>query len=68
MLDEDLAKIWPLIYDGQSDSACFDNALELLVMGGYSIAHAMMMIIPEAWENHTLMDSNRRASTSITRR
>ncbi|TAN56316.1 MAG: glutamate synthase subunit alpha, partial [Betaproteobacteria bacterium] len=52
---------WPLIYDGQSDSASFDNALELLVMGGYSVAHAMMMMIPEAWENHTLMDASRRA-------
>ena len=61
ILGEDLAKIWPLIYDGQSDSASFDNALELLVMGGYSIAHAMMMMIPEAWENHTLMDPARRA-------
>ncbi|MBW8905127.1 MAG: glutamate synthase subunit alpha, partial [Betaproteobacteria bacterium] len=56
-----LEKIWPLIYDGQSDSASFDNALELLVMGGYSVAHAMMMMIPEAWENHTLMDPARRA-------
>ena len=53
MLGEDLDKVWPLIYDGQSDSASFDNALELLVMGGYSIAHAMMMLIPEAWEGHT---------------
>jgi len=61
VLGDDLAKIWPLIYDGQSDSASFDNALELLVMGGYSVAHAMMMMIPEAWENHTLMDSSRRA-------
>jgi len=61
VLDEDLNKIWPLIYDGQSDSACFDNALELLVMGGYSVAHAMMMMIPEAWENHALMDPARRA-------
>ncbi|HJS38610.1 MAG TPA: glutamate synthase large subunit [Burkholderiales bacterium] len=61
VLDEDLGKIWPLIYDGQSDSASFDNALELLVMGGYSVAHAMMMMIPEAWENHTLMDPARRA-------
>src|SRR5688572_12474801 len=61
ILSEDLAKIWPLIYDGQSDSASFDNALELLVMGGYSVAHAMMMMIPEAWENHTLMDPARRA-------
>jgi glutamate synthase (NADPH) large chain len=61
ILNKDLDKIWPLIYDGQSDSASFDNALELLVMGGYSIAHAMMMMIPEAWENHTLMDPARRA-------
>ena len=61
ILRDDLGKIWPLIYDGQSDSASFDNALELLVMGGYSVAHAMMMMIPEAWENHTLMDPARRA-------
>jgi glutamate synthase domain-containing protein 2/glutamate synthase domain-containing protein 1/glutamate synthase domain-containing protein 3 len=61
VLGKDLGKIWPLIYDGQSDSASFDNALELLVMGGYSVAHAMMMMIPEAWENHTLMDPSRRA-------
>ena len=61
ILDEDLNKLWPLIYDGQSDSASFDNALELLVMSGYSAAHAIMMMIPEAWEGHTLMDANRRA-------
>ena len=61
ILGRDLDKLWPLIYDGQSDSASFDNALELLVMSGYTVAHAMMMMIPEAWENHTLMDANRRA-------
>ena len=61
ILGKDLNKLWPLIYDGQSDSASFDNALELLVMSGYSVAHAMMMMIPEAWEGHTLMDANRRA-------
>jgi glutamate synthase (NADPH) large chain len=61
ILGNDLNKIWPLIYDGQSDSASFDNALELLVMSGYSVAHAMMMMIPEAWESHTLMDPARRA-------
>jgi glutamate synthase domain-containing protein 2/glutamate synthase domain-containing protein 1/glutamate synthase domain-containing protein 3 len=61
ILGKDLEKIWPLIYDGQSDSASFDNALELLVMGGYSVAHAMMMMIPEAWENHALMDPARKA-------
>ncbi len=61
ILGRDLDKLWPLIYDGQSDSASFDNALELLVMSGYSLAHAMMMMIPEAWEGHTLMDDSRRA-------
>jgi len=61
VLGDDLGKVWPLIYDGQSDSASFDNALELLVMGGYSVAHAMMMMIPEAWEQHTMMDLARRA-------
>jgi glutamate synthase (NADPH/NADH) large chain len=61
VLGEDLQKLFPLIYEGQSDTACFDNALELLVMAGYPIAQAMMMMIPEAWENHTLMDENRKA-------
>ena len=61
ILGRDLEKLWPLIYDGQSDSASFDNALELLVMSGYSVAHSVMMMIPEAWEGHTLMDSSRRA-------
>jgi glutamate synthase (NADPH/NADH) large chain len=61
ILGKDLDKVWPLIYEGQSDSASFDNALELLTMSGYSLAHAMMMLIPEAWEKHTLMDPHRRA-------
>jgi glutamate synthase (NADPH/NADH) large chain len=61
VMGDDLQKLFPLIYEGQSDTACFDNALELLVMAGYPIAQAMMMMIPEAWENHALMDENRRA-------
>ena len=61
VLGDDLKKLFPLIYEGQSDTASFDNALELLLMAGYPIAQAMMMMIPEAWENHTLMDENRRA-------
>ncbi len=61
VLGDDLEKIWPLIYDGQSDSASFDNALELLLMGGYSLAHAMMTLIPEAWAGNPLMDEERRA-------
>ncbi len=61
LFGEDMAKVWPLIAEGQSDSACFDNALELLVAGGYSLAHAMMMLIPEAWAGNPLMDEKRRA-------
>ncbi|MCX7186743.1 MAG: glutamate synthase large subunit [Methylophilales bacterium] len=61
LLGEDLEKLWPLIVDGQSDSACFDNCLELLVAGGYSLPHAMMMLIPEAWSGNPLMDEERRA-------
>lgn len=61
ILGKDLEKVWPLIPEGQSDSACFDNALELLVQGGYSLAHAMMMLIPEAWVGNPLMDEKRRA-------
>ena len=61
LLGEDLDKLWPLIGDGNSDSATFDNALELLVAGGYSLSHAMMLMIPEAWNDNPLMDQERRA-------
>ncbi|HET8898609.1 MAG TPA: glutamate synthase-related protein [Rhodanobacteraceae bacterium] len=61
VLGDDLPKLWPLIYPGQSDTASFDNCLELLTMAGYPLAHAMMMMIPEAWEKHTLMDPSHRA-------
>ncbi len=64
LMGEDLEKLWPLIAEGQSDSAAFDNALELLVAGGYSLPHAMMMLIPEAWSNESankLMDADRHA-------
>jgi glutamate synthase (NADPH/NADH) large chain len=57
----DISKLWPISYEGQSDTACFDNALEFLVMGGYSLAHAAMMLIPEAWAGNPLMDGKRRA-------
>jgi glutamate synthase (NADPH/NADH) large chain len=56
----DISKLWPISYEGQSDTACFDNALEFLVRGGYSLAHAMMMLIPEAWAGNPLMDEARR--------
>jgi glutamate synthase (NADPH/NADH) large chain len=61
LLGDDLDKLWPLIGDGASDSATFDNALELLVSGGYSLAHAMMLMIPEAWDGNVLMDRKRHA-------
>ena len=61
VLGDDLKKIWPLIQEGQSDTASFDNALELLVMAGYSMAHAMMMLIPEAWASNDQMDKKRKA-------
>jgi glutamate synthase (NADPH/NADH) large chain len=57
----DIKKLWPISYEGQSDTACFDNALEFLVQGGYSLAHAAMMLIPEAWAGNPLMDAKRRA-------
>ncbi len=61
LLGDDLDKLWPLIAEGQSDSACFDNALELLLAGGYSLGQAMMILIPEAWSGNPLMDEKRRA-------
>ncbi|MFA7669514.1 MAG: glutamate synthase central domain-containing protein, partial [Burkholderiaceae bacterium] len=61
VLGDDLQKLYPIVYEGQSDTATFDNCLELLVMSGYSLAHAMMIMIPEAWEQHASMDENRRA-------
>ena len=57
----DISKLWPISYEGQSDTACFDNALEFLTMGGYSLAHAAMMLIPEAWAGNPTMDTKRRA-------
>ncbi|MBX9774869.1 MAG: glutamate synthase large subunit [Xanthobacteraceae bacterium] len=61
LFGDDISKLWPISYEGQSDTACFDNALEFLVQGGYSLAHAMMMMIPEAWAGNPLMDEERRA-------
>ena len=61
LLGPDLDKMWPLIPHGQSDTACVDNALELLVAGGYPLSHAMMMLIPEAWSGNPLMDPKRKA-------
>jgi glutamate synthase (NADPH/NADH) large chain len=61
VLGDDLKKLYPISLDGQSDTATFDNALELLTMSGYPLAQAAMMMIPEAWEQHSTMDERRRA-------
>ncbi|MGH8514138.1 MAG: glutamate synthase central domain-containing protein, partial [Gammaproteobacteria bacterium] len=61
LFGNDISKLWPISYEGQSDTACFDNALEFLIQGGYSLSHAMMMLIPEAWAGNPLMDPARRA-------
>ena len=61
LIGDDLEKLWPLIGDGNSDSATFDNCLELLLAGGYSLSHAVMLMIPEAWLDNPLMDEHRRA-------
>ena len=58
---DDISRLWPISYEGQSDTACFDNALEFLTMGGYPLAHAMMMLIPEAWAGNQSMNEERRA-------
>jgi glutamate synthase (NADPH) large chain len=61
LFGDDISKLWPISYEGQSDTACFDNALEFLIRGGYSMAHAVMMLIPEAWAGNTLMSEDRKA-------
>src|ERR1700690_1304257 len=58
---KDISRLWPISYEGQSDTACFDNGLEFLVQGGYSLPHAVMMMIPEAWAGNPLMDEERRS-------
>ncbi|AHG89885.1 ferredoxin-dependent glutamate synthase [Gemmatirosa kalamazoonensis] len=57
---DDLQKLYPLVGEDQSDSACVDNVLEFLVQGGRSLPHAMMMLVPEAWEGNRQMDLDRR--------
>ncbi len=61
VLGEDLKKLYPISFAGQSDTATFDNCLELLTMAGYPISQAVMMMIPEPWEQHESMDERRRA-------
>jgi len=61
VLGADLQKLYPISFAGQSDTATFDNCLELLVAAGYPMAQAAMMMIPEPWEQHATMDETRRA-------
>ena len=56
----DLKRMLPILMEGQSDSAAFDSVLELLIMSGRSLPHAVMMMIPEAWSKNDLMDAKRR--------
>jgi glutamate synthase (ferredoxin) len=58
---DDLKKVLPVTRDGLSDSATFDNVLEFLVMNGRSLPHAILMMIPEPWQNHESMSPERRA-------
>ena len=60
LFGDDLEKLYPIVYEEQSDSACLDNAVEFLVMAGRSLPHAMMMLIPEPWVGNPHMDLNRR--------
>ena len=57
----DLKKIFPIILEGGSDSAIFDNVLEFLVMAGRPLPHAVLMMIPEAWSGHESMSEERKA-------
>ena len=65
---KDISRLWPISYEGQSDTACFDNGLEFLVQGGYSLPHAVMMMIPEAWAGNPLMDEAAPRVLRISRR
>jgi glutamate synthase (NADPH/NADH) large chain len=60
LFGDDLEKLYPIVYESQSDSASLDNAVEFLVMGGRSLPHAMMMLIPEPWVGNVQMDLARR--------
>ena len=61
LFGEDLRKVFPIIQEDGSDSAKFDNCLEFLALSGRSLPHAVMMMIPEPWENHESMEEKKRA-------
>ena len=60
LFGKDLEKLYPIVSENQSDSACLDNAIEFLTMGGRSLPHVMMMLIPEPWVANPQMDLDRR--------
>ncbi|MBI4551552.1 MAG: glutamate synthase large subunit [Candidatus Latescibacteria bacterium] len=61
LFGDDMKKLLPIMIEGSSDTACIDNTLELLVATGRSLPHAIMMLIPEAWENHESMPEEKKA-------
>ena len=61
LFGDDLKKIFPIVFEGSSDSATFDNVMEFLYMAGRSLPHAVLMMIPEAWSGHETMDADRKA-------
>ena len=61
LFEGDISRVFPVIVEDGSDSARFDNALEFMHFGGYDLVHAMMMMIPEPWERHTMMDEDKKA-------
>ena len=61
LIPGDLERLFPIVQPGGSDSASFDNVLELLHLGGRPLHHAMLMMIPEAWENHASMSAEKKA-------
>ncbi|MBB3051915.1 glutamate synthase (NADPH/NADH) large chain [Prauserella isguenensis] len=61
LIPGDLSRLYPVCTEDASDSASFDEVLELLHLGGRSLPHAVLMMVPEAWENHAAMDEQRRA-------
>jgi len=61
LIPGDLERIFPIVTPHASDSASFDEVVELLHLGGRSLPHAILMMIPEAWENHSEMDAARRS-------
>ncbi|MBS1639743.1 MAG: glutamate synthase large subunit [Bacteroidetes bacterium] len=58
---EEMDMLLPIIFEGQSDSACLDNMIELLTLCGRSLPHVMMMLVPEAWDGHDEMDATKKA-------